>query len=231
MSLATSAPQSRSLLNEELSSKWLQIDLGEDHQLLSWTIVGGGWRVARQVVWRQVKNSDLSRDVEPRDFFIRKLRGEGFNAAQVVGFLTSASLLNHVDITAGDKSNWVRCVTTLGLGNALTIGDPIGLPIRVGTINILVQTSSALAFSASLEAMSLVTEARTAAMLELQVPSTMSARFATGTGTDCIALASPMRDLKEVYAGKHTRIGSLIGQAVYASILQAGQGWRKNHGG
>ena len=45
----------------------------------------------------------------------------------------------------------------------------------------------------------------------------MSHRAATGTGTDCIAVAS-IGNSDAPYCGKHTKLGEIIGQAAYSAV-------------
>jgi adenosylcobinamide amidohydrolase len=108
------------------------------------------------------------------------------------------------------------------LRNALRIGQmPRSIAITPGTINILLQVSCPLTECASLEALSLVAEARTAAVLDGQVPSSVGNAIATGTGTDSIVVASPLpsdHDSALLYAGKHTELGHLIGSCVYDAV-------------
>ncbi|EMN31659.1 adenosylcobinamide amidohydrolase domain protein [Leptospira interrogans serovar Pyrogenes str. L0374] len=77
----------------------------------------------------------------------------------------------------------------------------------------------------SLEAVSLITEARTLAVLEAKIRCKTG--LATGTGTDCIAFASPSCISTKRYTGKHTLSGHLIGKAVYQSVSQGISNWKK----
>jgi adenosylcobinamide amidohydrolase len=69
-----------------------------------------------------------------------------------------------------------------------------------------------------------VTEAKVAALFAAQIRSTVSPAFATGTGTDCVALACPMKNPAYRYCGKHTKLGELIGRATTNAV---GEGMRK----
>jgi adenosylcobinamide amidohydrolase len=57
------------------------------------------------------------------------------------------------------------------------------------------------------------------ALYESGIRSTQSSLPATGTGTDCIALAS-LGSSVERYCGKHTKLGELIGLAAYTAIAK-----------
>jgi len=113
----------------------------------------------------------------------------------------------------------------VGLGNALCIGDPPASAPPAGTINVLVRCSVPLTDEGMLEALSLAVEARTLAVLEHAYPSVVSGKHATGTGTDCVVLATPCVPGAQPYAGKHTGVGAAIGESVLAATRYATQRW------
>jgi adenosylcobinamide amidohydrolase len=207
----------------ELSAcrRWLEVDLGIPHSTLGWTLLGGGWRQSQCVFWHQVSDADLPPDVDARLFFEER-RKRRMADAQGVGFLTGCSLAEFVERRREWGGLSARCVATVGMRNALRIGDlPRTTSNHPGTINVLVQISARLSECASLEALSLIAEARTLAVLDACVPSTVGNGLATGTGTDCIVVACPLvsNDDRELdYAGKHTDAGYLIGSCVYDAV-------------
>jgi adenosylcobinamide amidohydrolase len=71
-----------------------------------------------------------------------------------------------------------------------------------------------------LEAMAIATEAKVRAMYEFGLRSVTTGQPATGTGTDCIAVASG-HDRRYVFCGKHTKWGELVGRASLESIRGA----------
>lgn len=203
--------------------RWLEVDLGVPHSTVGWTLIGGGRREARCVFWHQVSDADLRPDVDARLFFEER-RKQWARDTQGVGFLTGCSLTEFVERRRRRGELSARCIATVGLRNALRIGDPTLTAAQTpGTINIFLQISRPLSECASLEALSLVAEARTAAILDGNVQSSIGNTIATGTGTDCIVVASPLRsvgDSELVYAGKHTELGHLIGSCVYDAVSQ-----------
>jgi adenosylcobinamide amidohydrolase len=203
--------------------RWLEVDLCIPHRTVGWTLIGGGRRQAERVFWHSVSGADLSLEVDAKQFFEDRRRQRAGNT-EGVGFLTGCSLAEFVERQCKRGQLWARCIATVGLRNALRIGDPPGPDtVSPSTINILLQTSCPLSECASLEALSLVAEARTLAVVEGQVPSGVGSSFATGTGTDCIVVASPLPSSSEPgdsFAGKHTAIGHLIGSCVYEAVTQ-----------
>jgi adenosylcobinamide amidohydrolase len=201
-------------------------------RVCSWAIVNGGLRRADAVAWIEVSDSELCPPVDARTLLRQRLVAAGAPAA--VGLLTSRRLDAAVDVTRHDGDATSRCIATVGLGNALRAGDPRGPAARIGTINLLCHVDVPLTDEAILEAMSIAAEARTAAILEARVASRRSGLPATGTGTDCIALASPLpsrgRGGAAPYAGKHTRVGYLVGAAVIEAVSLGARAWKRERG-
>jgi adenosylcobinamide amidohydrolase len=198
------------------------------HRVCSWAIVGGGLRTARAVAWVGVRDDELRPPVDARAFLRARLRECA--AADAVGLLTSRTLDTFVDVTREHGGARARAIATVGLGNALRAGDPPGPAARIGTINVLCRVDVALHDDALLEAMSIATEARTCAVLDAAVPSRRTGLPATGTGTDCIVIACPARDAREAYAGKHTRVGHLVGASVMEAVGRAAAAWKRERG-
>ncbi|OGW78363.1 MAG: hypothetical protein A2Z83_03865 [Omnitrophica bacterium GWA2_52_8] len=198
----------------------LMIRFRTPHRALSWAVAGGGFRITQTVIWYRVHNGkscigDLSGYLE------EKMKSEKLQTAVVL--LTSADLAAYCDCTSAAGKIAARCITTVGLHNALRVGDPPGKPIRgAGTINLLCRISVPLSNEALIETVSVAAEARTVAVLDSKVMSRSSGLPATGTGTDCIVVASPVPKGRKVfcYAGKHTPIGHVIGRSVYEGVRQ-----------
>jgi adenosylcobinamide amidohydrolase len=221
-----------------LQDKWLIARFREPQRIVSWAVVGGGWTKSRAVAWHQITNADLKPDIDPEKFLRKRL--EQISLADAVGFLTSAPLERYSDVEKAGGDFRVRAIATVGLSNALRIGDSPSVrissrasesfPLPVGTINILCCLSTPLTEEAQLEALSLAAEARTTAVLNAEIPSRESGKLATGTGTDCIAIAAPIisnaaAPLK--YSGKHTPLGHLLGASVLEAVTAGIELWKQ----
>ena len=208
---------------DEADGRVLTLRFGAAHEVLSWAIVNGGRRRAHGVLFRQVGDDELQPGVDPAELARRSLRAAGMDDAPAL--LTARDLARFVEVERRTGTHWARCLATVGLGNALAAGDP-PLPMRpVGTINLLCRLSTPLSDEALIEAIALAAEARTAAVLEAQVPSPVSGRPATGTGTDCIVVAAPVGANGEAYVGKHTALGALVGASVRAAVGRGVDEW------
>lgn len=120
----------------------------------------------------------------------------------------------------------VVAVVTAGVEtNAGRAGDPAAYYEEVGgydgTIAIMLCISRELRPGALVEAVTMATEAKTATLQELNVPSCYSDGLATGTGTDQIAIAARLDGAPLSGAGKHTRLGELIARSVQTALRQA----------
>ena len=86
-----------------------------------------------------------------------------------------------------------------------------------GTINLMVVTNALPHLTGRVEGHHIASMAKTQALLESGEKSKKSGRPATGTGTDCIVVAS-CGEVKENYCGMHTVPGELIGKTVFKTI-------------
>ncbi|MFD1331497.1 adenosylcobinamide amidohydrolase [Methylopila musalis] len=206
---------------------WLHIAFAAPQTLLSWAPARPGFQTGACVAWLEVRNADLPPGRDPLAFLDARLEAEGLTDA--VAMMTSRDVTRvrragaHVGAVAAD------CVATVGLGNAVRVGAGAGARRGYGTINLLAAVSIPLSPAALLEALSIATEARTAAVIDAgwRLPSGL----ATGTGTDCAVVAAPDRaEGGESFAGLHTDAGQALGAAVYAAVLAGARDWIAERG-
>jgi len=188
--------------------------------------VRGGLVDAEHVAWLEVRDRELRPPVDATELLCERLRERRLENA--IGLLTSRNVSTYRDVTRGSGGIRARCIATVGLGNALRAGDPPGVSGRIGTINLLLHVDVPLSDVALLEASAIVTEAKAAAMLEAGIASRRSNRPATGTGTDCTVVTCKLPEARKQgasYAGKHTQIGSVIGEAALQAIHDGIAAW------
>jgi adenosylcobinamide amidohydrolase len=208
------------MMTVTLNHPWLEFDLGEEMQVLSWAINRPGFVRARRIFWREVRNADLSEHFDVDRWLTGEL--DSRRASDAVTLLTSRDIARFRQATASVGTTTAHCVATVGLTNAERVGHRRAQahPDH-GTINIAVRLDSGLSQTGLLEALSIATQARTAAVLDIDLA--LRDGFATGTGTDCIAVAS--RSGPGTYAGLHTDVGEAIGAAVYRATLAGARDW------
>jgi adenosylcobinamide amidohydrolase len=221
---ATAGLLARPLPAIALCDRMLVVSFGAPVRACSWAIVGGGFTHVCHVAWLEVRDDELRPPVDPRRLAGERLRAAGIDEA--VALLTSRRVATFDEHAVEEHEVAVRAVATVGLGNALRAGDPGGVTGRVGTINLLVHVQRPLSDEAILEASAIATEAKAAAVLEAGIASRRTGRPATGTGTDCTVLTCETADRRrETYAGKHTRVGALVGAAALAVVSAGIRRW------
>ena len=118
-------------------------------------------------------------------------RGAGLSDA--VAMMTSRNVESFVRRRCIADGVAAECVVTLGLNNGERVGTRLAPPAPgAGTINILCHVSQPLTDAALLEAASIVAQARTVVLTEAGYRRPGQEQVVTGTGTDCIVMASPL---------------------------------------
>jgi ABC-type Fe3+-hydroxamate transport system substrate-binding protein/adenosylcobinamide amidohydrolase len=121
------------------------------------------------------------------------------------------------------KDMKVYALVTAGVeGNAMRVSQDEGKFYKLGTINILLLTNCQLSSRARARTLIAATEGKTAALQDLDIRSLdQPLEFqATGTGTDNILVVEGQGAPLEC-AGGHTKMGELIGKAVYQGVREA----------
>jgi adenosylcobinamide hydrolase len=72
-----------------------------------------------------------------------------------------------------------------------------------------------------IEAVITATEAKTAALQNLNIKSPASGTPATGTGTDAIAIAGGHGSIKVQYCGKHVIFGEILAKLVIEALTSS----------
>ncbi|WP_333786515.1 adenosylcobinamide amidohydrolase [Methanomethylovorans sp.] len=154
----------------------------------------------------------------------------GFDPLKSTGMLTAANMMNVAIVSKGFRGLEVTAIITGGVEiNGGRVGDPASyyqengshFPLN-GTINAIILINADLPEYTMSRVIMTATEAKTAALQELMVPSRYSEGIATGSGTDMIAVVSNMTSpLKLTDAGKHSKLGELIGKCVIEATKKA----------
>jgi predicted amidohydrolase/adenosylcobinamide amidohydrolase len=156
-----------------------------------------------------------------------KLQQAGHIFVHILGISFAADLDNLAVVTQSYGPLTVTVLATAGArSNAIRTGVDAGTYIEgntpAGTINIMLLTNIRLTDAAMARALITITEGKTAALQDLNVPSTYSKTVqATGTGTDSIIVVSGTQGPQASYTGGHSKIGELIGKASHQAVLEA----------
>lgn len=194
--------------------------------MVSWSLNRPGFVIADRVAWLEVQNEELIGVVNPEKWFAERLESEGLDDA--VGLITARNVARYEGASVAIGGIRADCLITLGLNNGEAVGQRVDAahhPLNAGTINILASVSVPLTDAALLEMSSIVTQARTAALLRFGYKRPGMQEVVTGTGTDCIVVAAPTAGEPLPYAGMHTAIGEAVGSAVMQATEKAAEVW------
>ena len=204
-----------------LLPKQIRIDCGANSLATGWTIIGGGLQQqCRRIYFLKVDGFEI-KDRDPVEYATSQLPLDHKTGSLV--FLTSADLSTY--IIKESAALPITVIATIGLGNALSAGDPVSCA-KLGTINIVAVTKLTLSDTASIESLATITEAKSAALFAGGVVSTLTGSPATGTGTDCSCIVHGTGAQTLQYAGKHTEFGSILGQLVRDAVCEGVEQWR-----
>ena len=153
----------------------------------------------------------------------------GLDPETVTGMGTAADMENVAIETLSYQNLTVTAIVTGGIetnggrvGDPATFFKPLEKPDRPGTINIMLVLDTDIPPGTLTRALVTCTEAKTAAIQELMEGSKYSNGIATGSGTDStIVVANSESPLYLEGAGKHSKLGELIGRAVKEAVKQA----------
>lgn len=194
--------------------------------MLSWSLTRPGFVTARSVAWLQVGDADLPLGVVPATVLETRLAAAGHAGA--VQLMTSRDVRKHHAAEAASGNVHGKCLATVGLANAGRVGHILEKAATIGTINLLAHVDRPLTLAAMIEALSMATQARTAAIIDLGWRP--DGEVVTGTGTDCIVVAAPVGADADHFAGLHTDVGAAIGLSVYDAVFEGGQAWISERG-
>lgn len=217
----------------------------EPHVVLSTCMVAGGMRNDLDFVLNHqtcepsghFRAKTAMKD--PGAYMISICKALGINHHKCAMMSTAANMMNAAFVKEDFHGLEVAAVVTAGVEtNAGRAGDPAsvveteqgfkslkgteGCSPDEGTINIMLFVGHALKTAALVRSVITATEAKSAALQELSVNSRYSAGIATGTGTDQIIIAASRRGkFKLSWAGKHSKLGELIGTTVKLAVKEA----------
>jgi adenosylcobinamide amidohydrolase len=210
-----------------IHDRTLIVELPVPYRVIGWAPLGGGLVRASAILNHRIAMDDRAATEAPRAYLRRVARQLGFDPGRTIAMMTAADIprAGFATIRRGGLIASAWC--SAGCSNALRVGDraTAGTP-AAGTINLIAAINRPLTDAALAEALQIAVEARVAAVLDAGIKSVRSGASATGTGTDCVAIAAPEiaaanRAGAIVYCGKHTLIGETIGRAALRACAAA----------
>lgn len=163
-----------------------------------------------------------------RDLVEHKL---GLSMETSAGMATIVSMENVCIETESYRDLTVTAIATASLEvNGGRVCDPAqyyeekgkSVNIKPGTINIMLHVNADMSPGCMTRAIVTLTEAKTAAIQELLGSSLYSSGIATGSGSDSvIVISNAESDYHVTYAGKHGKLGEMIGITVKTAVKKA----------
>jgi len=199
-------------LRVEIYDSVILVRSNEDMKILSSAVKNGGLKMSKNILNMSVKWMYYSLTPEKEIERYEDMLG----VKDIVGMMTSADV-RKASIRHRDG---VTVVATAGASNAATPGEEVKMWHK-GTINIIVIVENEMRDEALANSIITVTEAKSQVFNILDIRSVNSGRPATGTTTDCVAIATMGRGDEAIrYTSSGTDIGRTIGKLVYECVLE-----------
>jgi adenosylcobinamide amidohydrolase len=195
---------------------------------VSSAIYNGGFKKVKAILNVQAPEeySDLQLHADPQKFILDSAKKLGLSE-NFVGMVTAAAVEKFAlaSKNAGDLAVSVVATAVDPKGNtcdhAETAGETIKVEEITGTINIMVVIDGNPTESCLVSTVLTATEAKTAALRELDIRSRYSGDLATGTITDAIIVAKTNRGAPIVYGGPASKLGQLVGYCTRKAVKEA----------
>ena len=203
----------------------IHVEFCTPHQVISSAVLNGGIVQARHLVNLRVPKHWESR--EAPEVTLAKYCSDAGWSGTIVGMMTAASMDSFRMARESVQDIDVVVLVTSGLSNPRRGGDRAEYRKMAtqseerGTINIIAMTSAILTGAAMVEALMIVTEAKSAALQDASIRSPVSNKIATGTGTDALAIVSGHGPETVRYCGKHVLIGEILGRLVTDAVTSS----------
>lgn len=194
---------------DELDVAWpvLVWDLHTTMRVASSAPLGGGVGERRWIVNAQVPRSYARTDIEHHLETIATANG---CAGAGAGMLTAAAVEFFTQSSDSEVRVWATVGITLPTWAAARDVD-VEIPVGPGTINLVAVSSRRLGDAALVNAVMTMTEAKTQALLDCNVPG-------TGTASDALCVACPTDGGVEKFGGPRSSVGSALARAVYDAV-------------
>jgi len=195
-----------------------------DLNVVSSAIYNGGCRKVKAILNIQVPEgySDRQLHEDPMHLVTTSSRKIGVHD-NYLAMITAAKIANlsHSARTEGNVA--VNVVATAGASHGESAGEPINAEQTSGTINIIVIIQGNPTDSCLAAAFVTATEAKTAALNDLDIRSRYSGDAATGTITDSLSVATTNTGPTIELGGPASKLGQLVASCVRQAIKEAVQ--------
>ena len=214
----------RLVLKDNVLAIFSDIDLST----VSSAIYNGGFKKVKAILNVQAPEeySDRQLHANPQKLIIDSAKKLGLSES-FVGMVTAAAVEKFALVSKkiGDLAVSVIATAVDPAGNTCSHAESAGETIKVqkmeGTINIMVVIDGNPTESCLVSTLITATEAKTAALRDLDIRSRYSGDEATGTITDAMIVAETNRGAPIIYAGPPSKLGQLVGYCTRKAVKEA----------
>ena len=199
-----------------------------DLSTVSSAIYNGGFKKVKAILNVQAPEeySDRKLHATPQKLILDSAKKLGLSE-HFVGMVTAAAVEKFALVSKKDGDLAVSVTATavdpegVTCSHAESAGENIEVEEITGTINIMVVIDGNPTESCLVSTVLTATEAKTAALWELDIRSRYSGDVATGTITDAIIVAKTNRGAPIVYGGPASKLGQLVGFCTRKAVKEA----------
>jgi adenosylcobinamide amidohydrolase len=199
-----------------------------DLDTVSSAIYNGGFKKTKALLNVQAPEeySDRKLHENPQKFISDSAKKLGLTE-NFVGMITAAAVDKFELASKKDGDLAVSVIATavdpegVTCSHAETAGETMAVGEMTGTINIMVVIDGNPTKSCLVSTVLTATEAKTAALWELDIRSRYSGDLATGTITDAIIVAKTNCGAPIVYGGPASKLGQLVGYCTRKAVKEA----------
>jgi adenosylcobinamide hydrolase len=225
------------------AGRFVVVELDAPHRVISTSAHTGGETAGVRLLVNHQSCEGAGHDARahlmleegPERYHERVCAEIGAAPAETAVMGTAASMHYVAVVRERDGDVEAAAIVTAGVqSNATCAGDParwrespegvVRAAAVAGTINTMLVVSRAVTAPALARAVATMTEAKSAALTRLAIPSRASRDLATGTGTDQYCVAAPLASdgvPPLTSTSPHMKLGEIIGVAVRQATLEA----------
>jgi adenosylcobinamide amidohydrolase len=211
-----------------LEDNVLAVLFDKELSTVSSAIYNGGFKKVKAILNVQAPEeySDQQLHMDPQKVIVESAKKLG-TLENFAGMVTAAAVDKFALVSKkdGDLTVSVAATAVDPEGNTCSHAESAGETITVGemtgTINIMVVIDGNPTESCMVSTVITATEAKSAALWELDIRSRYSGEVATGTITDAIIVAKTSRGAPIVYGGPASKLGQLVGYCARKAVKEA----------
>ncbi len=164
--------------------------------------------------------NDLSLHLDPLELITSSAAKLGFSK-DYLAMVTAAKIKNYSLVIKRTDDFSVCVVATAGCKHGESSGEEMDVQEIHGTINVIVLIDGNPTESCMVASVITATEAKSAALRDLDVRSLYTGDSATGSITDSIAIASTNKGKTISYGGPASKLGKLVGSCTRKAVTEA----------